>query len=935
VSGVRTLRLAWAALSFLAAGLAAEEPRAAEDCEAAVVRRPGDAEAWLCFEVAAQSAARYPDVVRRLERLRAARAGDPFPTLALGRIQAGRSAAGADALLVSAAEEFRRRADVSGEAQALSSLARLHTFVGRDADARRARDDLARLAERTSSPDVRLQVVVLDAHLAQKSHDYGRAWSLVAGVDPRALEAAPRAVRRSALSTLGYVAWITGRTSESIAAYRKLQEMLREAGDHFGEASVGADLLSILSTPGFAKPAERRRAAEETLAAAEASGNRYAEALALAYLADMDGPGPASSERVARALEIARESESPVAVRMVLRAKALYGGATDPDGAEAAFHEALSEAEAGMQRDEIARTLVVRSRMLWTSGPRADAIGASTAALDAAESTRDEQPDSLTRARRFSQWGRVYYELAGHLVSGDLLSAGAKPSDDDVALAFATLERMRARVLLDELDASRTSAGLFAAGPAERRRDDALKELASLTQKFRNLATGDPERARLRTEIERRRVEEADLRRLAALENPSFAALRAPVFPSLAEVRGALAPDEALLVYTLADASPEWGPTWGCSSRVLVVTRRSVETRPVPDQLASSQSIMTFDGLLELRSGDEAPGAVRLYDDFLRPALERLPSGVRRLVIVPDRVLFALPFAALRAAPDAASVGETFDLSVVSSATLWFRERALASAAPRGVLALVDPGSPPGGSPEVPGAPPRAGDAGPLPPLRLARREGETAVRRIGLGSRLLAGSDAAEAAVRGSAAADYRVLHFAAHALLDDAQPDRSAIVLAPGAAEDGLLHLSEIAGLGLRGGVVVVSGCRSAGGFVAGGEGPMGLARAFFQAGARAVVGSLFTLRDDEAAAFFDRFYAHLASGASISGAVRLAQRDRRRAGAPAAAWAGIVALGDGSAVPFPGGTGGRWPMYLGLGIGAGLAIAVTFWRRARRGP
>ena len=198
--------------------------------------------------------------------------------------------------------------------------------------------------------------------------------------------------------------------------------------------------------------------------------------------------------------------------------------------------------------------------------------------------------------------------------------------------------------------------------------------------------------------------------------------------------------------------------------------------------------------------------------------------------------------------------------------------------------------------------------------------------------SLLLSGADAAEAALGTAEPAQYRVLHFAAHALLDDAHPDRSAIVLAPvRPGEDGLVHLREIAALKLRGGVVVVSGCRSAGGLILGGEGPMGLARAFFQAGARAVVGSLRPLRDDEAAAFFDRFYAHLAGGASVAGAVRRAQIDRRKAGAPAAAWAGIVALGDGSAVPFPRSLARRaLPLVAGGLAAAVLALAARLLKR-----
>jgi CHAT domain-containing protein len=138
-----------------------------------------------------------------------------------------------------------------------------------------------------------------------------------------------------------------------------------------------------------------------------------------------------------------------------------------------------------------------------------------------------------------------------------------------------------------------------------------------------------------------------------------------------------------------------------------------------------------------------------------------------------------------------------------------------------------------------------------------------------------------------------------------DETDPDRSGVLLAPGAAnQDGLLQIREIVDLDLSGRVVVLSACSSSTGALLRGGGVMSLARAFFQAGAHTVVASLWRLRDDEAAAFFERFYRHLGQGASVAAALQDAQRDLLAKGAPAAAWAGLVALGDGDLVPLPGG-------------------------------
>jgi CHAT domain-containing protein len=164
-------------------------------------------------------------------------------------------------------------------------------------------------------------------------------------------------------------------------------------------------------------------------------------------------------------------------------------------------------------------------------------------------------------------------------------------------------------------------------------------------------------------------------------------------------------------------------------------------------------------------------------------------------------------------------------------------------------------------------------------------------------------GPEATERFVKAAPLGRFGLLHLAAHALVDDEQPERSAIVLAPGGREeDGLLQFREIAALPLADRVVVLAACQSASGAVVPGEGVMGLARAFFQAGARTVVGSLWPQRDDEAERLMRELYGHLAEGRSMAAALAAAQRDRLQAGAPAAAWAGLVVLGDGDVAPFP---------------------------------
>ncbi len=376
---------------------------------------------------------------------------------------------------------------------------------------------------------------------------------------------------------------------------------------------------------------------------------------------------------------------------------------------------------------------------------------------------------------------------------------------------------------------------------------------------------------------------------------------------------------------------------------MLAATRQGTRVYRLPGKEELMPAVEMYLGLFDREEGPEtAPAASgRLCRDLLQPALAELPPGVERLVIVADGVLHRLPFGALRCAADGEPLATRYQLSLAPSATLWRRWRTRAprrTAAP--ALVMADPawaGDRPGGEAEERASAFAVG-AG-LGALPHARREGRAVVRHLGReGSLLLAGEAATEHFLKHQELRRFRVLHFAAHALIDDEHPHRSAVVLARGGeTEDGLLQPREIVGLELDDQVVVLSVCDSASGRVLRGEGVLSLARAFFRAGARTVVGSLWRLKDDEAERLFASFYEHLGQGLSVGGALRAAQRYRIRAGAPASAWAGVVVLGDGEVVVAPGGRRasipGGWHTALVIGLAAiFLASSLAVWHCKR---
>lgn len=397
------------------------------------------------------------------------------------------------------------------------------------------------------------------------------------------------------------------------------------------------------------------------------------------------------------------------------------------------------------------------------------------------------------------------------------------------------------------------------------------------------------------------------------------------LFAGLDEVAASLAPDEALLAFQVAPWTDVYGRFAG-GSWLLAVSRGGARAYRLPGRGPLERRVRLYLGLLARRGDDEGEAAARLYQDLLAPALADLSSDVDKLILVPDGELHLLPFASLRTAPDAAPLAARYQLSVVPSATLWQHWRRAGSAAPEpAALVLADP------LPQGVAAAPLRGALAPLP---FAAEEGRRVAARVGRGSLLRLGTEASEDFLKRQDLRRFGLVHFAAHAVVDDTYPERSAVLLAPGAGEDGELRPQEIADLDLRDGLVVLAVCRGASGGVLRGEGVMSLARAFFQAGARTVVGSLWPLDDREAELFFDAFYRRLARGRSTREALRRAQEDLRAAGLPPAAWAGVVVLGDGAWAPLPR-SGAGWIRGVAAAAVLAAAWAVVRRRRLRRRP
>lgn len=140
------------------------------------------------------------------------------------------------------------------------------------------------------------------------------------------------------------------------------------------------------------------------------------------------------------------------------------------------------------------------------------------------------------------------------------------------------------------------------------------------------------------------------------------------------------------------------------------------------------------------------------------------------------------------------------------------------------------------------------------------------------------------------------------------------------------------EIYDLRLNADMVVLSSCKTAGRGGVPGEGLQGLARAFFFAGSRSLVATLWKIQDEPAAEIMAHFYEYLHDGLSQGEALQRAKLDLIQAGRHPRQWAGFLLYATGpEPVRLPSSSTRSGLRYLyGLSLLTTLmAICFVFWR------
>ncbi len=276
----------------------------------------------------------------------------------------------------------------------------------------------------------------------------------------------------------------------------------------------------------------------------------------------------------------------------------------------------------------------------------------------------------------------------------------------------------------------------------------------------------------------------------------------------------------------------------------------------------------------------------QLYHLLIQPIENLLPADPKaRVIVIPQDLLYLVPFAALQDEAGRYLIEKHTLSTEISMSVLRLSQERFKNLGNSGKGILVV------GNPAMPTIPLEAGEGGgKLPALPGAEKEARQIAKIFS--AHTLIGERATKNDVL-ERMPHARMLHFATHGLLVGDDALLSSLAFAPSGQDNGFLQAREIHGLKLNAELAVLSACDTAKGKITG-DGVVGLARSFIEAGVPSVVVSLWSVEDDATAALMTAFYRQLQNGSDKAQALRSAMLSTMKDYHEPRAWAAFTLLG-----------------------------------------
>lgn len=678
------------------------------------------------------------------------------------------------------------------------------------------------------------------------------------------------------LNNIANVYYRTGHTGKALEYYNESLAILREAG---AKPRVGICLNNIANI--YFQKGNYPLAMDcyqQALEIARESGNKKMEANRMRNLANCyarSGSVHEAEKYFHEALKIAKTiGAKELEAKIYENQGHLFLSSNHLDQAHSSFSEALRIAQHLGLPAIVWPAYAGLGSVLEKQNRSAEAINFFRQAIDVIEDIRSQITLEEHKSGFLAGKIKVYESLINLLVEQN----GKYPVEGFDKEAFHFMERAKARAFLDSLGTG--DAALRSNLSAVLREDESklTKAISSIQTELVVPGLSPENRQRLLKKLEKAEENYAYLVQKIRRQSAQYAQLIYPEPYGLEDIQRRLPDNEtALIEYFIGEVN----------SFVFCLTQdKFIASKMVPDS-DLQEKVTDYIKLLSARSDREFTAHAaghRLYRDLMGP-VEDIFKKRKNLIIIPDSALNYLPFETLilsKAPEQNRFLIEDFNISYApsSSSLLNILERQRPASQQKELLAFANP--------EYIFENEKRSEIKAeeilrefyleqgfdFSPLVFSEKEVKSIAKLFKKKLRDINTKDKAkEEYLKEVSLADYKIIHFATHGLIDDRVPHRSAVILSldDDSTEDGFFQAREVFNTRLNADLVVLSACQTGKGKLEKGEGVSGLYRAFLHAGSRSVLMSLWSINDKATAEFMKSFYGELAVGRSKSDALR----------------------------------------------------------------
>lgn len=440
--------------------------------------------------------------------------------------------------------------------------------------------------------------------------------------------------------------------------------------------------------------------------------------------------------------------------------------------------------------------------------------------------------------------------------------------------ALSYSERSKARSFLDSLKMQNSISEETLFMPLVQEKEKVFKAISTVQLKLKNITLPSETRQKLLLRLDR--LENRN-KGLSIRLQKEYAMLNGLAYPNPLSLRGLrqnMTQKDTVFIEYYMGSDFLYG---FMISQGQIYLARLGGSSEINERVRNFLHFLTFDPKGPFQG--ETGGKV-LYDCLLKPLLDKARRDTKYLVIIPDGLLYRLPFETLIRTNGSGNLEkrfliQDFAVSYAPSISSFFAliKKEIKEKNPKDLLAVA--------CPDIKRKSQKTKSSVPfeiaylytdLPYLRFAGIEVKNASHKFK--SKTLLNKGVTEGKIKSMNLSQYKIIHFATHGIMHDKNWARSALLLnkEKHSSEDGLLQPHEIMHLNLNADLVTLSCCHSGRGKILRGEGVLGLIRTFHIAGSRAVTASLWKINDKSTSLFMDHFYDYITEGLDKNQSLRL---------------------------------------------------------------